>query len=491
MMPRCRVRAVALLSLLLSLPAYAGGDHGGVSPGPLTALDNLASVPALQAARSRPVEVSVPMAHWRTAEGVRVYWSQNSQLPMLDARLLFDAGAARDGALAGLASAVSGLMSEGTRQRGAQAVAEGFEQLGADFRADSFRDMALLELRVLSDPAQRDPALALFAEVAAEPLFADEAWGRLQESMRMSQRQVQQSPAGRAGQLFYQRLYARHPYATPPRGVPESVGAITPADLKAFHARYYVARNAVLVLVGDIDRASAEQVAARISRSLPAGEAAPALPPAPPLKRALRVHDEFPSQQVHVVLGDVGVSRSDPDYFPLLVGNELLGGSGFGTLLTRELRERRGLTYSVTSRFIPMRVAGPFQVSFSTRHDQAEDALRLTRKLLARFVAEGAPAQDVQAAIDSLVQAFPRSVANNEQVANFLGMIGFYGLPDDFIGQYMARLRAVTPAQVRAAFRRHVQPDRLLVVTVGRLEPPPHPPKAPHRGPPPPPGGAR
>lgn len=470
-----RWAGVALLAVLLaglSPLLQAGGDHGGVSPGALTALPRLASAAELSAARARPAGVALAVAQWVTPEGLRVFWRQNQQLPMLDVRLIYDAGAARDGSLPGLAAAVSGLMDEGTRQRSTQQVAEGFERLGADFSASSYRDMALLELRVLSAAAQRDPALALFTEVAAEPALAASEWQRLQESLRIGQRQRQQSPAGRAGLMFYQRLYGDHPYANPPSGWPDSVARITPADLRAFHDRYYTVRNAVLVLVGDLSRADAERISAEISARLPAGEPAPPLPAVRPLPRAIRLHEEFPSQQVHILLGATGIAHGDPDTFPLMVANELLGGSGFGTLLMRELREQRGLTYGVSSQFIRMREAGPFQIGFSTRADQADMALKLTRELLQRFVERGAPAADVQAAIDTLVQSFPRSLANNAQLAGFLGVIAFYGLPVDYLDRYIERLRAVTPEQVREALRRHLDPDRLLVVTVGRKSAP-------------------
>jgi len=474
-MSRCVLRwREALLAVCLALTgpwAVAGGDHG-VSPGPLTALGKLDSVPALLAARQSPPAVAVPVASWVTPEGLRVFWSGNQQLPMLDARLIYDAGAARDGDLPGLASAVSGLMGNGTRTRSTQQVAEGFERLGADFSASSYRDMALLELRVLSDPARRDPALDLFSEVAATPAFDNAEWVRQQSLLRIGQRQRQQSPASRAALAFFKRLYGDHPYATPLSGWSDSVARITSDDLRAFHARYYTVRNAVLVLVGDLSREDAQRISAQISQRLPAGDAAPPLPEVKPLPRAVRLHEEMPVAQTHVFIGEPGIAHGDPDTFPLVVGNELLGGSGFGTLLMRELREQRGLTYGVSSQFVRMRVQGPFQITFATRADQAEMALRLTRDLLRRFLAQGAPAEDVQSAVDTLVQAFPLSLASNEQVAGYLGMMGFYGFPTDYLDHYVERLRAVTPEQVRDAFRRHVHPDRLLVVTVGRKNAP-------------------
>lgn len=466
-----RVKSWLLAGVMLTvpaMPAMAGGEHSSTADGPLTALARLSSAPALAEAQTRRLGLDIRVQQWLTPEGLRVLYWPNDQIPLLDARLVFDAGAARDDDLPGLASAVSSLMDEGTEQRSAQQVAERFEQVGAEFSAGSYRDMAILQLRTLSQPDYRDQALDMLAEIAAHPAFADAAWQRLQESLRIGQRQRQQSPAGRAGLEFYQRLYADHPYANPPAGLASSVQRITPADLKAFHARYYTVRNAVLVLVGDIDRKTAEDIAANFSQRLPAGDAAPALPEPEPLKRARRQHIEMSSQQTYVLLGELGLSRHDPDYFPVLVANEILGGSGFGSLLTRELREKRGLTYSVSSQFVPMRMPGPFQISFSTRADQAEAALKLTQQLLADFVRTGPDAAAVNNAIAQLTQAFPRSLMRSDAVAGYLAMMGFYQLPPDYLSRYVEQLSAVTPAQVQSALQRRVHPERLVIITAGQ-----------------------
>lgn len=452
----------------LNLPAHAGGEHASTADGPLTALTKLTSAPALADAQARRLGPDIRVQQWLTPEGLRVLYWPNEQIPMLDARLIFDAGAARDGDLPGLASAVASLMDEGTQNLSAQQVAERFEQVGAEFSASSYRDMALLQLRTLSQPEYRDGALDMLAEVASRPALSEAAWLRLQESMRIGQRQRQQSPAGRAGLQFFQLLYGDHPYANPPTGLASSVQRITPARLKAFHARYYTVRNAVLVLVGDVDRPTAEAIATAFSQRLPAGDAAPPLPQPAALKKARREHLEMPSQQTYVLLGELGMSRTDPDYFPLLVANEILGGSGFGSLLTRELREKRGLTYTVNSQFVLMRSPGPFQISFATRADQAEAALQLTRQLLADFVRKGPDAAAVNTAIAQLAQAFPRSLMRSDAVASYLGMMGFYQLPPDYLSRYLEQLAAVTPAQVKSALQRRVHPDRLLIVTAGQ-----------------------
>jgi len=468
-----RVKSWLLAGIMLTvihMPVLAGGEHSSSADGPLTALPRLTSSSALAEAQSRRLGLDIRVQQWRTPEGLRVLYWPNEQIPLLDARLIFDAGAARDGDLPGLASAVSSLLDEGTRQYSAQQIAERFEQVGAEFSAASYRDMALLQLRTLSQPEYRDTALDMLAEVAAHSVFEDAAWQRLQESLRIGQRQRQQSPSGRAGLQFFQQLYGDHPYANPPAGLASSVQRITPERLRAFHARYYTVRNAVLVLVGDIDRKTAETIATTFSQRLPAGDAAPALPEPVALKKAKRQHIEMPSQQTYVLLGELGLSRNDPDYFPLLVANEILGGSGFGSVLTRELREKRGLTYTVSSQFVPMRMPGPFQISFSTRADQAEAALTLTQQLLADFVQKGPDAAAVNNAIAQLTQAFPRSLMRSDAVASYLGMMGFYQLSPDYLSRYVEQLAAVTPAQVQSALQRRVHPDRLLIITAGQQE---------------------
>lgn len=464
--------AVCFVALMAGAGVQAGADHGSTPDGPLTALQRLSSSAALEQARSQRLSLNIPVQQWQTAEGLRVLFWPNDQIPLLDTRLVFDAGAARDGDMSGLASAVSSLMDEGTMRRSAQAVAEGFERVGAEFSASSYRDMALMQLRTLSQPEYRDQALALFAEMASQPAFSEEAWLRLQESLRIGQRQRQQSASGRAGLQFYQSLYGNHPYANPLAGFASSVQSIKTNDIKAFHARFYTVENAVLVLVGDIDRTSAERIASEISGALLPGPAAEPLPLPKAVKRGQREHIEMPSQQTFVLLGELGLSRLDADFFPLIVANEILGGSGFGSVLTRELREKRGLTYSVSSQFVPMRVPGPFQISFATRADQADAALALTQQILRDFVRQGPDAAAVANAVAQLTQAFPRSLVRTDAIASYLGMMGFYQLPSDYLSRYVEQLSAVTPEQVRDALKRRIHPDRMIVITAGQKRPP-------------------
>lgn len=459
-------QTIALLVLMATtMVAHAGHEGTAVTEGPMTALEKLSSLKDLPAPESRR---AVSIQHWVTTNGARVYFVEARELPMVDLRFVFDAGGARDGVMAGLASITNRMLSEGTPTRDTSRIAADFEHVGARFSASSHRDMAVLQLRVLSDPAYSVPALDVFADVVAHPQFPEEALARIMQGSEVGLQQQEQSPAALARKQFYKALYGTHPYAEPPAGTRTSLSMIGRNDLLGFHQRYYVARNLTIAIVGSLSRQEAEMMAERATAALPAGEPAPALPKVAALKKARHLHQEFPSAQTHILVGQPGVPYGDPDYFALMVGNEILGGGGFTSRLMKEVRQQRGLAYGVSSGFTQMRAAGPFTINLSTRSDQATEALVLLRRILADYVRQGPSDSELGEAKANIIGSFPLSTASNASISGYLGAIGFYGLPLDYLDQYLDRVQAVTAKDIRRAFQRHIDPARLLVVTVGK-----------------------
>lgn len=452
--------------LLLAIALPAGAKDVAVSAGPITALDKLESVQQINA--QDPARRHVDIQRWETANGARVLFVATSELPMVDVRLVFDAGSARDGDKAGLASTVNSMLDEGTAQYGVDEIAQRFESLGADYGQSSYRDMAIVELRSLADPAYLQPAAELVAELLGQSTFPLDNYQRIRAQQTIGQQQRQQSPGALASMVFWQQLYGSHPYGPPPTGTQETLKRISREDLVAFHQRHYVARNCVIALVGALTPAQAHALAETLSAGMAAGEAAAPLPSVPARQKSERVHREYGSQQTHILLGQPGIRRDDPDYFPLYVGNEILGGSGLTSVLSREIRDQRGLSYSVGSGFTGMRAEGPFLINMQTRNDQVDQALAVTRDVLRDFIRRGPEDAQVQEAINSIVGSFPLGTASNASIVGHLGSIGFYSLPLDYLDTFVAQIRAVTPTQVREAFRRRVDPDKLLVVTVGK-----------------------
>lgn len=413
-----------------------------------------------------PARRNLDLQHWVTEQGARVYFMAADELPMLDVQLLFAAGASRDGEQPGLAMMTNAMLNEGTGNKDTGAIAAAFEQLGAEFANSSHRDMALVGLRSLTAADKLDPALALFSSVVSRPSFPEEAFERLRNQLLASLRLRLQRPAALASEAFWADLYPDHPYGSLPEGTPESLAQLDIEDLRRFHQQYYSAGNAVIALVGAIDRAQAERIAQRLADALPAGPAAEPTPEPQPIASSHR-HIEFDGQQTHVLVGQHGISRHDPDYAALYVGNQILGGSGFGSRLMEEIRETRGLSYSVSSRLIPMQATGPVMVSMQTRADQVDLALEVIHESLDRFISEGPTEAELTRTKRQINGEFPLSTANNAAVVGQLGAIGFYGLPLNHLQLFLDQVQALTTEDIQQAFARHFDPQRRLVVTVG------------------------
>ncbi len=406
--------------------------------------------------------------HWQTKNGAQVYFVAAPELPMVDIQVVFDAGGARDGDKQGLALMTNGMLSEGAGKWNADTIAERFEGVGAVFGNGSQRDMASVTLRSLTDPELLQPSVQTMATVLAKPTFPQDVLERERRRLLVALEKKKQSPDDVTDDAFYKAVFGDHPYAADPTGTPESVKALSREDLADFYKRYYVGRNAVVAIVGAVNRKQAETLAETVVGGLPAGKHAPELPPVKPLEAGKAINIDFPSSQSHLEMGQPGVSRGDPDYFPLFVGNHVLGGSGLVSRLSDEIREKRGLSYSTYSYFLPMRRPGPFIVGLQTRTSQADEALRVTRETLADFVKNGPTQEELDQAKQNLTGGFPLRIASNSKIVGYLAMIGFYGLPLDYLDTFVANVEAVTLDQVKDAFRRRVNPDKMVTVVVGR-----------------------
>ncbi len=414
------------------------------------------------------VVAAVPeIQHWQTESGAEVYFVPAPQLPMVDARVVFAAGAARDGDKPGLASLTNRMLSMGANGMNADTIASKLERVGAATGQGSERDMAWVSLRSLVEPSKLDPAVEVLAQMMAKPDFPQEDFEREKSRTLVALEQQQESPAAVAEKAFYEAVYGDHPYGHQPLGTKESVQALNRADLQAFHQRFYVARNAVVAIVGALDRAAAKKLAERLVAGLPAGEHAPTLPDVPALQKGKTERIAHPSTQTHVRVGQPGIKRGDPDYFPLYVGNYALGGGGLVSRLNEEVREKRGLSYSVYSYFYPMARKGPFLMAMQTRNDQTDQGLKVLQDTLRGYLKQGITADELKAAKQNITGGFPLRIDSNSDMVEYLAMIGFYKLPLDYLQRFDDRIEAVTQKQINDAFRRHLDPEDMVTVIVG------------------------
>ncbi len=407
---------------------------------------------------------------WRSDNGAGVYFVHAPELPIVDVRVVFGAGASRDGDMKGIGVLTNALLAEGAAGMSADTIAQRFDSVGARFSNDALRDMSIFSLRTLTEPERMEPAVETFAAVLGRPEFPTDALNRERDRMLVALKRQRQSPGDIAKLRFYADLYGQHPYANPVLGTEASLRQLDREAIRAHYQRYYVARNATVAIVGDLKRDDAERLANRITAGLSEGKPAPALPAPEPLKSAERASLSHPSSQTHVWMGQLGVARGAEDWFSLYVGNHILGGSGLVSRIAKEVREKRGLAYSASSHFSPMQVQGPFILSLQTANDNAEQAMKVLRDTLTQFVTEGPSDEDVARAKKNITGGFPLDIDSNSEIVSYISMIGFYDLPLDYLNRFIGRVSAVTPESIREAFQRRIHPDRLLVVTVGKTD---------------------
>ncbi len=458
---------LVLIILIVLLAVYVNHDRKPATqaaPRQSEAPARLESLAELN--KKAPSYRNLDIQSWQTAEGAKVLFVEAREVPMFDLRLTFAAGSAQDGDVPGLATLTNAMLNEGVAGKDVGAIAEGFEGLGADFGNGAYRDMAIASLRSLSAVDKREPALALFAEVIGKPTFPADSLARIKNQLLAGFEYQKQNPGKLAGDALFERLYGDHPYAHPSDGNEATLPAISLEQLRAFHQKAYAAGNVVIALVGDLSRSEAEAIAAQVSSALPKGPALEKMaePQAP--KPGLS-HIEFPSKQTHILLAQLGIKRGDADYAALFMGNQILGGGGFGTRLMKEVREKRGLTYGVSSGFSGMQARGPFMISLQTRAEQSEGTLGLVQQIVRDYLAEGSTQKELDDAKRELAGSFPLTTASNADIVGQLGAMGFYDLPLSYLQDFMNQAQALSVEQVRAAMAKHLSADDFVVVTAG------------------------
>ncbi len=402
---------------------------------------------------------------WSAPSGARVYFVESHDLPIVDLSIDFAAGSAYDPAdKAGLAAFTRGLLDAGAGNLDEDAIAEKQVDTGAQLGGHTDLDRSGVSLRTLSSAKERDASLDLLRLLLAQPTFPQAVFEREKGRTIAAIKESETQPASIAAKKFAKGLYPAHPYGM--TATVESVGRITREDVASFHRSFFSASRAVVSIVGDLSRADAERIAQQMTEALPKSDnAAKIAAPDAPKSEVIRV--SHPSQQSHIQIGLPVLKRGDADFYPLVVGNYVLGGGGFVSRLMKEVREKRGYAYSVYSYFQPQQVEGPFQIGLQTKNEQADDALKVARETLEAFLKQGPTEDELKGAKQNITDGFVLRLDSNRKILDQVAVIGFYQLPLDYLDQYPKQIEKVTAQQVRDAFARRVRPDGMVTVVVG------------------------
>jgi zinc protease len=409
---------------------------------------------------------AVEIKHWQTREGSNVYFVENHDLPILDMSVGFPAGAARNTkANAGLAGVTRHMMSLGAADMSEEDITNAFADIGAEFGGSLDADQAAFTLRTLT--SEKEKAIAVFNKVLHKPDFPTDVLAREKTRIIAGLQEAATQPESIANKAFMQALYGPHPYGLPEEGEEETINAITQQAMRDFYQHYYSAKSATIVLIGDITKSEAQTIANKVASGLPQTPAVKDLPAVNLPVAANEQKISHPASQAHILLGYPGVKRGDSDYFPLYVGNYILGGGGFVSRLTEEVREKRGLVYSVYSYFIPMAQMGPFQIGLQTKKEQASEALKVVNETLKGFINNGITDEELKAAKSNITGGFPMRLDSNKEILGYVAMIGFYHLPLTYLDDFNKEVNKVTAGQIKEAFNRRLNLANFTSVIVG------------------------
>ena len=420
---------------------------------------------------------AIPIQHWTQPSGAKIYLVESPAIAMLDVQIDFDGGGRRDPLeKAGLASVTAGLLSSGVAARSGapaldeNALGEAWADLGAQFGSSAGADRMSFSLRTLTEPDLLKQAVELAARQIGEPSFPEKIWLRDRQKIIASLKESYTRPASVAGRAYAKAVYSGHPYGYD--ATEETLGRISTVDMRAFYTSAVAVCRARISMVGAVTRAQADGIALKLLARLPQTgcsslAALPPVPDVPALAQPVEQVIKFDAAQAQVLLGQPGYKRSDPDFFTMLVGNYILGGGGFVSRLSSEVREKRGLTYGVSSSFSPGLHAGAFTVGLQTRPDQAAQALELTRKVVRDFVTDGPTEAELKGAKDNLTGGFALLIDSNRKLLGNVANIAWNDLPLNYLDTWTEQINKVSVAEIKAAFSRKLQPEKMVTIILG------------------------
>jgi len=417
----------------------------------------------------------LPIEKLDSVKGAKAYLVQTQALPMLDIEISVDAGDRFDPTgKSGLASMTAELMNYGARSsKGALSeaqIADEIADLGANFGISVGGERAVIRIRSLSRKDLCDRAVQLASAMLSAPTYDAKILEREKQRAITGLLEAETKPESVLERRFRKSVYGNYPLAESPSV--KSVGSVSVSDLVRFHQQFYRGDRIIVSIVGDVSPAEARKIVEVLLKNVPqSGAAIPNLPqfersPIEPLA-SRQIYIPFDSQQAHIAMGMTAITRSNPDYFPLIVGNYILGGGGFVSRLMSEVREKRGLAYSVFSYFAPGKDTGIFQAGLQTKGDQATLALDVMNSTIANFIANGATPSELQAAKANLVNGFPLRIDNNRKLLDNVSSIAWNDLPLDTLETWTTKVDAVTLEQVSAAFQKYLAMDRMKIVVLG------------------------
>ncbi len=415
------------------------------------------------------IKASQEILNYRTNNGIKVLYVKSENIPMIDIKITFDAGSNKDGKLKGLSMLAHNLLDEGTKEMNAEEIASVFESTGAVFHTSVSKDKSSISLRSLTQKNYLGPSIEMFLKLLSESLFPNKELSLHKETVISSILEDEADPGAISSNLFFKELYENHPYAFSAQGNIDSIKKIKREDVINFYKFNINASNASIAIVSSLSNEEVIDLAEKISKSLNKVVKKSEYFEKDVIKNAKlkNLYQKINSQQSHIYIGGLSVKYGSKNQFPLYVGNYIFGGSGFNSKLMQELRVKRGFTYGVYSYAYPMKDIGPFVINMETKSEQAQESVSLIHEMLNKFYLEGPTDKELEHAKKAIINGFPLKVKSNSDILNYLSLINYYNLPEDYLDTFTSKIFKITKEDILRSFKEEIDVDKLVTLVVG------------------------
>ena len=410
--------------------------------------------------------LALDVTRTRLPNGLIVLHSENHNLPIVMITLMVKAGQIHEPAeKAGTANLVAELLAEGTINHSSKIISEQVDFIGASLDATAGADFTTISLSILKKDLP--VGFEIFSDILLNPTFPESEMTRVKERIKGILKQREEDPSFLAEREFKQVVFGNHPYARLTEGSSSSLDLITREDLKRFHAGYFVPNNAIFSVSGDI---TSDELGALLSKYLGKWEMKQVPDNNSPeletgrIKKVIKINKDL--TQANIVLGHLGISRENPDYYAVSVMNYILGGGGFSSRLMQSIRDEKGLAYDVHSFFEALKQAGTFEVGVQTKNESASTAIADIHRQLELIREEPVSDEELSEAKSYLTGSFRRRLDTNRKIADFLAAVEFYELGGDYVDKYAGYVNAVTKEDILRVARKYIDPDNYVLVVV-------------------------
>lgn len=428
------------------------------------------SIIALYALSFTRITHAISIERWNTPQGSQVLLVEQHNLPIVDYAVIFKG----TGSIAdpnnknNIASATSELLISGTTDLDEEQFNSKVNDLASKLSSNSSFEYSYLSFRSLSEPNKLNPTADLFNQALTRPRFDKQALQRIKNQAILALKQNESYPSYLANRELTRLNYPNHPYGKFAYQTVEKIQAIQQQDLFDFHKKNYTQDQAIIAIVGDINRAQANQLIKRTLANVPTHPNTNITIPKVTIANGQRKNIPYPhSSQTTISIGLPVLTAHDPDYFAMVLGNYILGSGGFDSRLMKTLRDKYGYTYGVSSNISAYTQAAPFVITFSTANENTEAALNATQKVLQNFIEQGPTDAELKQAKSNITGSFPLRFDTNGKLLSNLISIGIHNRPTDWFETYNDKINKLTAKDIKQAWKRKIKMEQLNIVTVG------------------------